>query len=320
MRRPRPRCPALLLTALLLGPAVVHSQPVDPAFAGGLQAFEEARYEEAARLLRRAGRCNAEAYYLLARIYLETPLQDDRHAREAILKALDLEPDNVRFLDLRLRQYRADATNHATDAEQRAIRKHLAEALLAHDPDHALARIERGRAALDAYEWRVYGTAQFPNKGYFKRKKEKAFTDLSYVLNDTQIRAYEQDPSGYAAAFWIQRDARLLTPENERHNEHMARLVSADVLFGDAGHGVHGRKPQQGVALGFAGTGTTRDDRHYLILDAADQPPRRYVLALQVHDTVTGQRVEVTREIFLEDRGSPGNAMTLLGASSEVSV
>jgi GWxTD domain-containing protein len=57
------------------------------------------------------------------------------------------------------------------------------------------------------------------------------FTDLSGVLNDEQLAAYHQDPEGFARAFWARRDARLLTLDNERRNEHYARMVYADLFF-----------------------------------------------------------------------------------------
>ncbi len=45
---------------------------------------------------------------------------------------------------------------------------------------------------------------------------------------------------------------------------------------------------------------TPWDDGQYLILDAQGQPPGRYVLSLRVRDSVTGEWVEASREVFLE--------------------
>jgi len=332
-------CYATLIVAVVSWPHAALGQPVEEILAQAYHAFEEARFDEAAQLLRQAvrkDRKNAEAHYLLARIYLETPLKNNFHAKEAIKKAMALEPDEVRYLEFRLRQYREDSTNIAAYPEQLAIRKSLAKSILKLDPHHPLALIEMGRIALDDYEWQVYGTVAFRDKNYWRRKKENAyaqaeeslwraleivpeameayrllmklyaleeaypealemldwmqthrpedpytwlylglihhnlghapeatrsfeqallrmdselkavFTDLSFVLNKEETRTYAQDPGDYTQTFWATRDARLLTPENERHNEHFARLVYADLFFGHPKSGVKGWHTERG--------------------------------------------------------------------------
>ena len=327
----------LLLLLVMIPPAA--GQPLDSTFDQGLLAFEEERFDEAVHLLRRVARKDrkhAEARYLLAQIYLDTPLKDAFRAREAIKQAVALKPDDVRYLDLRLRQYREDSSNVAADLERRATRKHLAKSILKLDPHHPLALIEMGRASFNDYEWDLRNEGHFPNKNHFRKRTDRAFldaeeylgravqvapteaeayqllmklyaldeayhemlavldgmqrhrpddpftwlylglahhnlsqapeaarsfeqalarmdpalravfADLSFVLNKEQAKAYTQDPEGYRQTFWAPRDARLLTPENERLNEHFARLTYVELFFGNPWRGRHGWQTERG--------------------------------------------------------------------------
>ena len=328
-----------VLFLLLLTTPPAAAQPLNSTFEQGLLAFEEQRYDDAAHLLRRVARNdrkNAEAQYWLARIYSETPLKNTFRAKEAIKKAIALEPGEVRYLEFRLRHYREDSTNIASYLERRVTRENLAKSILALDPDHRLALIEVGRAAVDLYEWHLRNERYFPNKKHFRKRKERAleeakahlwhaleiapaeaeayhllmklyaleetypetlalldlmqehrpddpytglylglvhhnlsqapeatrsfehalarmdpalravFSDLSFVLNKPQTRTYTEDPETYTQTFWATRDARLLTPENERLNEHFARLTYVELFFGDPWRGKHGWETERG--------------------------------------------------------------------------
>ena len=55
-----------------------------------------------------------------------------------------------------------------------------------------------------------------------------------------------------------------------------------------------------GVSVEFEAGSTGPDDATYALLDAADQEPGLYTLALRVRDTLTGETAERTRDLFLE--------------------
>ncbi|MEM9998233.1 MAG: hypothetical protein AAF809_11080, partial [Bacteroidota bacterium] len=57
---------------------------------------------------------------------------------------------------------------------------------------------------------------------------------------------------------------------------------------------------EQGVAVQFPVTIDDTDDGQYIVLDAAQQEPGLYTLALRVRDTVTGRTVETDRDLMLE--------------------
>ena len=69
------------------------------------------------------------------------------------------------------------------------------------------------------------------------RARLLALDDL--VTPDDAVR-YAADSAAFADHFWRSRDPRLLTPQNERRLEHLARLATADVLFYDGQTGQRG--------------------------------------------------------------------------------
>ncbi len=56
----------------------------------------------------------------------------------------------------------------------------------------------------------------------------------------------------------------------------------------------------EGVAVRFDGVGNSADEGQYFIMDASQQPPGTYVLALRVTDLVREQTVESRRTVMLE--------------------
>ncbi|MEZ4700390.1 MAG: GWxTD domain-containing protein [Rhodothermales bacterium] len=56
----------------------------------------------------------------------------------------------------------------------------------------------------------------------------------------------------------------------------------------------------EGVAVRFEGVGSTADDGQYFIMDASNQPPGVYVLALHVTDLESGKTIERVRTVMLE--------------------
>ena len=61
----------------------------------------------------------------------------------------------------------------------------------------------------------------------------REFLDIGRILNEHQQTFFEKDPSGFASTFWLFSDPRHLTRYNERRLEHYARMVYADLRFGE---------------------------------------------------------------------------------------
>ena len=57
------------------------------------------------------------------------------------------------------------------------------------------------------------------------------FQDISLLLPEEEMAAYQDEPEQVASRYWTSRDPRYLTPYNERKLEHYARLTYADLMF-----------------------------------------------------------------------------------------
>jgi hypothetical protein len=72
----------------------------------------------------------------------------------------------------------------------------------------------------------------------------------------------------------------------------------------DAGFGVSVRNlfrgKEKGVSVKFDGSGTTKDDGQYLIIDANDQKEGLYSLTLRLKDLNSGKTTEMQKDLFLE--------------------
>ncbi|WP_457654290.1 tetratricopeptide repeat protein [Rhodocaloribacter sp.] len=377
----------VILLALGL-PVAAAGQGTDARLARGVEAFEAGRYAEAVEALEAAVRDDpalADAYYYLARIFLETPLLDPGRAKDAIKKALRRDPDDVRYLEVELwRKYFHGSS--FLPLYQAKKRIDLADRILERDPDNAVAHFVLGAwafegfrenfhavdfgsisrrtallsleeaamtdaafllearlgeadgepsvvfvdelgsgfevpttsrhgAALTAYDdavahlrralaaapaWRdvytllmrafalrgAYADAfpvldtmrvHFPDdpdtwlyRGYFQLRTEdfegaaesfargiallparerRAFEDVAYFLPLVEQVRYDADSSGVAERFWESRDPRFLTPVNERLLEHDARLVYADLRFGEMEEGKRGWESEPGQVV-----------------------------------------------------------------------
>ena len=80
-------------------------------------------------------------------------------------------------------------------------------------------------------------------------EEREAFESLDDLLLPAERDEYEQDPVAYASRFWISKDPRYLTPYNERKLTHYARLVYADLLYGNEDMGLRGWDTERGRIL-----------------------------------------------------------------------
>lgn len=143
--------PALFVLLLAAGCALsAAAQPLaaaDSALRAGAFAEAEALLREAVA----ADERSYEAWYRLARLFVETPLADEARAVEALraLRRLDRRAVRTREAEL-LRAVRFPGTLLPMLRDTRRARR--AEALLADDPGNGAARLVLGLYLLEAYE------------------------------------------------------------------------------------------------------------------------------------------------------------------------
>ena len=140
------------------------ADPLDP----GREAFRQERFEDAARVFERVASedpANAEAHFLVARVYFETPVKDLRKARKAIERAIELEPENLEFLVAQLLQYREDSPTFLGDRIREARRLETSRVILKIDPDNAYAHEELGLLNIREF-WEYRNAIMMPGLNY----------------------------------------------------------------------------------------------------------------------------------------------------------
>ena len=145
--------------------SAVYAQSADSAIEAGRRAFEDAAYEQAEQALLRAAESEpdrAEAHYLLARLYTETPLADPGKAADALDQAIEMEPDNTEYLAAKLVQLRKESRTRIQERllEQRRIA--LSRKILAIDSTNAFAHEELGTLFIRDF-WRYRNAVMFPS-------------------------------------------------------------------------------------------------------------------------------------------------------------
>lgn len=167
MAMKKPINTVLIILFLLLGVSPSLAQQND-ALEDGKLAFREGRFDDAVRNFERVTDKepeNAEAHYLLARVYFETPMRDEKKARRSLDKALDLEPENVQFLVARLRQLRTESWNFFSERIKETKRLELSRKILDLDPENAFANEELGSSYIRDF-WRYRNAIMMPTLSY----------------------------------------------------------------------------------------------------------------------------------------------------------
>ncbi len=160
------RAPLIVfLLGLCCPPPVAWAQSTDSDMAEGRRAFGEASYEQAEQALLRVTESDpdrAEAHYLLARLYTETPLVDPGKAEDALDEALRIEPENTGYLVAKLVQLRQESRNLIKERilEQRRIT--LSRKILSIDSTNAFAHEELGTLFIRDF-WRYRNAIMFPS-------------------------------------------------------------------------------------------------------------------------------------------------------------
>lgn len=148
-------------------------------------------------------------------------------ARAHLDAALDADPAWAGAHRLRMRLAAFDADPEALAAASEAARRARPDDPWAH-LYVGLAAARGGRAAEAEVACRL-GAEGLP-----EAERAALLSPVRFARADEQA-AVEADSAGWAERFWRTRDGRLLTSENERWIEHCARLVTADLLFGQDG-------------------------------------------------------------------------------------
>lgn len=166
----------ILLFVGVPGPLASAQSSSDP-MVEGILAFREGRYQEAARSFERAVEAdeqNAQAHFLLARVYFETELKDEKRAGRELDRALEIEPENVVYLTARMQQLSVDSKSFLRDKIREARRRELARTILKLDSTNAFAHAELGDAYIrDFWRYRnalMYPTVQFNEYEYRSRQ------------------------------------------------------------------------------------------------------------------------------------------------------
>lgn len=166
----------ILLFVGVPGPMATAQSSSDP-MVEGILAFREGRFQEAARSFEKAVEAddsNAQAHFLLARVYFETELKDEKRAGRELDRALEIEPENVVYLTARMQQLSVDSKSFLRDKIREARRRELARTILKLDSTNAFAHAELGDAYIrDFWRYRnalMYPTVQFNEYEYRSRQ------------------------------------------------------------------------------------------------------------------------------------------------------
>ncbi|MDX1740905.1 MAG: GWxTD domain-containing protein, partial [Rhodothermales bacterium] len=142
----------------------------------GILAFREDRYSEAVQAFERVIEMdpqNAEAHFLLARLYFETPLRDVKRAGEELDVALEIDPDNVQYLVARLEQLRVEANNFFVEKIRESKRLRIAQKILTLDSLNAFAHEELGIMNIRDF-WRYRNAIAIPRLAFVNPDYERA--------------------------------------------------------------------------------------------------------------------------------------------------
>ena len=158
----------IAVLAMLFVP-ISFAQDMDEMTAG-IMAFRGGEYAEAATLFEKAVKMddqNAEAHFLLARLYWETDLRDAKRAGKELEAALLIEPENVQYMVALLQQLREDSVLFMVDKSREARRRRLAKEILEFDDTNSFAHEELGASYIRDF-WRYRNALMFPTLNFLK--------------------------------------------------------------------------------------------------------------------------------------------------------
>ena len=160
----------------------------------GYQAFREERYEDALKEFEKViaeYTDLSEAFFMISRVYFETPLYNESQARHALEKALELEPENIEYLVARLEQYKVKSWGFLGDRLREARRIDIARKILSLSPDNAYAHEEMGKLHIRDF-WRYRNAVMLPSVSY----------GYAGSLRESDAPDYGERESGSSADFF----------------------------------------------------------------------------------------------------------------------
>lgn len=229
----RPVHQALLwgMMLLLLCPTS-RAQSVDTLFARALATFDRGEYETSIQEFDHITKIDpgwSEAYYMLARVYVETPLQDGKLSKRAIRKALQHDPDNLEYLTLQLNVMRKFPGRLLPNI-QVTNRKSLSRRILSLDSTNALAHIELGDQEAALFFERLHSVymrneAYFPPTPFISPEDvESRRLSMGTIILDKSEAAHEAFPR---AVFHFEQ-ATLTDPSRSEAHRSLTHLFLAN--------------------------------------------------------------------------------------------
>ncbi len=190
----------LLLAAVAFPLNTSHGQSTpDDFYDSGVLAFREQRFAEAARDFEKAIEAQPEypeAYFLLARIYYETPLRDPKKAKRSLETAMEQDPENIQYMVAKLLQLRDEPWNFISEKIRESQRRLLAVRILALDSTNAYAHEELGASYIRDF-WRYRNAIMIPNheigRSYYRDNDYEEFFG-----NDPELSLLTPLPDGGA--------------------------------------------------------------------------------------------------------------------------
>ncbi len=152
---------------LLLLTQSANGQVTQSLYNDAILAFKSEEFSNAEskfQLLVEKDEARADAHYMLARIYFETPLKDYGKARKSLGRALKYDPGNLEYLVAEIEQLRTEGSNFLVDRLRDAKRQSIANRILKVDPENAVAHEELGILAIHDY-WRYRNAISLPTIG-----------------------------------------------------------------------------------------------------------------------------------------------------------
>jgi GWxTD domain-containing protein len=183
---------ALLIGLLLAGPAF--SQQSDP-MTEGILAFRKGEYSQAVKHFEAAlvaDSQNAEAHFLLARLFWETDLKDAKRAGKELEAALLLDPTNVQYIVASLQQLREDSAFFVIDKTRERLRREMAYKILKLDETNSFAHEELGKSFIRDF-WRYRNAMMYPTLTFneYKYRGSSEHDPMATRLLD-DLRDFEQ--------------------------------------------------------------------------------------------------------------------------------
>ena len=187
-----------ILLAIILVAAPASAQDSDPmtdgvlAFRSGEHAMAVAHFERALK----ADKQNAEAHFLLARLYWETDLRDVKKAGDHLESALEIDPGNVQYMVALLQQLRADSPLFVVDQSREARRRRLAIDIIKIDSTNSFANEELGENYIRDF-WRYRNALMYPALDFLRAeyRSRTEYDPMAGYLVD-QANLYDQANGG----------------------------------------------------------------------------------------------------------------------------